>query len=135
MDADITASEDIATTIRELMHGVRGVQAVYLFGSRAAASNTPASDVDLAILFDHAPDLQEIVRLQHQLEDGVEKKVDLIDLGSAGAFLALDAIRGHRLLCRDEDACDEFELYVLRRAGDLEPFERARRGMLLESTP
>lgn len=39
--------------------------------------------------------------------------------------------RLQRVVCRDELACDTFELYALRRAGDLEPFERARREMLL----
>jgi hypothetical protein len=40
-------------------------------------------------------------------------------------------ISGERLYCADVDACDELDLYVLRSAGDLEPFERERRRILL----
>lgn len=55
----------------------------------------------------------------------------MIDLSRAGAFLALDAIRGERIFERDGRRLDELDLYVLRRAGDLAPFERERRRALL----
>jgi len=56
----------------------------------------------------------------------------LIDAGKASAFLALEAISGERLYCADSTRCDEFDLYVLRRAGDLAPFEKERRRILLD---
>jgi hypothetical protein len=59
--------------------------------------------------------------------------VDLIDLGRASAFLALDIVRGERVFCRDATETNRFELYVLRRAGDLLPFERQRQALLLAS--
>jgi len=54
-----------------------------------------------------------------------------LDLGRASAFLALDIVRGERVFCRDATETDRFELYVLRRAGDLLPFERQRQALLL----
>ena len=50
---------------------------------------------------------------------------------SSPAFLALDVIRGELLFCDDSHAQAEYELYVLGRAGDLAPHERARRELAL----
>ena len=54
-------------------------------------------------------------------------------MARASAFLALAlaVVRGDRVFTRDEVETDLFDLYVLRRAGDLLPFERARCAMLL----
>ena len=48
----------------------------------------------------------------------------------ADPFLAANIIRGERLFCADVLAADEYELYVLRRAGDLAPLERERLSLL-----
>jgi hypothetical protein len=76
--------------------------------------------------------LREVLLLEDALERRLGLPVDLIDAGRASAFLALDILRGERVFCADPDRCDEFELYVMRRAGDLAPFERERRRLLLQ---
>ena len=43
---------------------------------------------------------------------------------NAYPFLAVNVIRGERLFCSDRYAADEYELYILRRAGDLAELER-----------
>lgn len=48
-------------------------------------------------------------------------------------LLAVNIIRGERLFCRDDYAADEYELYVFRRAGDLERFERQRIEQIMNS--
>jgi hypothetical protein len=53
-------------------------------------------------------------------------RVDLVILGEADPFLALDIIRGELLYCADKDVEAEEELHVLRRAGDLAPYARER---------
>ncbi len=57
-------------------------------------------------------------------------RVDLVMLGEADPFLAANIIRGERLYCEDEYATDEYELYILRRAGDLAPLEHERLSLL-----
>lgn len=59
-------------------------------------------------------------------------RVDLVLLAEADPFLAVNVIRGERLFCRDAYAADEYELYVLRRAGDLAGFERLRIERILD---
>ena len=107
------------------------IVAGYLFGSRASGESTQASDVDLALLARRPLPLDALVGLQDEFEAALGLKVDLIDLTQADAFLALDAVRGERIFERDGRHVDEFELYVLRRAADLAPFEQERRRLLL----
>jgi hypothetical protein len=54
---------------------------------------------------------------------------------SVNPFVAVEVIRGNRLYCVDECRADEYELFVLRRAGDLAPFERERIKMVLGISP
>ena len=51
-------------------------------------------------------------------------------LTEADPFLAANIIRGERLYAADAHAGVEYELYVLRRAGDLAPLERERLALL-----
>ena len=124
--------ERIQRGVSEVARPDGRILAVYLFGSRTKGEEHPRSDVDLAVLFDEPQTLSELVDLEIRFEDALGTEVDLVDLGKARPFLALDAIRGERLYCRDSTRCDEFDLYVLRRAGDLLPFERERRRILLD---
>lgn len=122
-----------------------GVVALYAFGSRteeivervrgqSPPVQHPTSDVDIGV--QPAPDrhltARERVRLTIELEDllGVAR-VDLVVLPEADPFLALDAIRGELLCCTDADTQAEYELYVLRRAGDLAPYARERWRLIL----
>jgi len=93
------------------------------------------SDVDIGVRprRDVRFDVDERVDLTHALEDlfGVSR-VDLVVLPEAGAFLAEAAIAGELLFCGDATDQAEYELYVLRRAGDLLPFERERRELILK---
>lgn len=108
------------------------IVALYLFGSRARGEATERSDVDVGILFCQEVALRDVLLLEDALEQHLGLPVDVVDAARASAFLALDVIRGERVYCSDPDRCDEFELYVMRRAGDLAPFERERRRLLMQ---
>ncbi len=105
--------------------------AAYLFGSRADSDPSPDSDVDIGVLFNDRVSLEWLVRIQNAIEEALGHRTDVVDLRAASSYLALDIVRGRRFLCTDEFRCDEFELFVLARAGDLAPFERQRRAALL----
>ncbi|MCP3958424.1 MAG: nucleotidyltransferase domain-containing protein [bacterium] len=127
--------ETIAATVRPIAQAERRILGLYLFGSLVDGTATPESDIDLGVLFDGATSLADRVRLEVRLSDALGANVDLVDVGTCEAFLAFAIISGERLYCSDPDRCDEFDLYVMRRAGDLEPFERERRRMLLALEP
>jgi hypothetical protein len=52
-------------------------------------------------------------------------------LPEADPFLAANVVRGERLYAENEYRADEYDLYVLRRAGDLAPLERERMALIL----
>lgn len=136
----MTAAEQIADLCARY-----GVDALYAFGSRAAEvaafvrsqavlESASASDVDLGVLPapDRRLDADDRVGLAIELEDlfGVPR-VDLVVLPQASPYLAVDIVSGELLFCADAGREADYELFVLRRAGDLAFFERERRRMIL----
>jgi predicted nucleotidyltransferase len=119
--------------------------AIYVFGSRAieiaarvsgeeVEATHPSSDADIGVLPVRGRRLaaRERVELMLDLEDLLEVgRVDLVILSEASPYLALDVVRGELLCATDLDAEAEYQLYVLRRAGDLAPFERERWRIIL----
>lgn len=121
-----------------------GIDILYAFGSRSrevavflsmGAEGLPegGSDVDIGVRLvpGRRLGLKEKVCLSIFLEDffGVQK-VDLVVLSEVDPFLAAQIVRGERLFARDRVKADEFELYILRRAGDLIPLERERERLI-----
>ncbi len=106
------------------------IRAVYLFGSQATGTARHDSDIDVGVLYSTPQPLERTLAFEDELERSLGRDVDVVDVGGAGAFLALEIVRGERIFCRDETETDRFDLYVLRRAGDLLPFERERQVML-----
>ena len=122
-----------------------GVHTLYVFGSQAKEiknlleghrniSLLMSSDVDIGVKLKSGEkfSVSEKVNLALALEDLLGcKRVDLVSLSEADPFLAAEVIRGERLFAHDEHEADEYELYVLRRAGDLAPLERERMALIL----
>lgn len=123
---------------------MHNIAIVYVFGSRAAEvydwlhSDKPlarsASDIDIgakALPGVHW-DLKDKVQLAQAFEELFDvPRVDFVVLDEARPFLAINIIRGARLYAVDERAADEYDLYVMRRAGDLAPLERERIAAIL----
>lgn len=123
------------------------VRLMYVFGSRAGEvwallngdeKSLPksASDVDIAVLPAAALTLDQKVNLALALEKIFEvERVDLVSLADADPFLAANIIRGERLYASDSYQADEYDLFVLRRAGDLAEMERERMALVLREEP
>lgn len=121
------------------------IDALYVFGSRAEemrdklqgrvpAASSPASDADIGVLPERGVRLspRDKVRFMADLEDLLDVgRVDLVVLPEASAFLAFDVIKGELVFDRHPDDTARYELYVMRRAGDLLPFQRERVRMIL----
>lgn len=121
---------------------------IYAFGSQAKevcewikgnvqTLNIPfSSDLDIGVK--PAPSktlsVKEKVAVSMELEDLFSvSHVDLVVISEADPFLAANIIRGERLYCRDVYEADEYDLYILRRAGDLIPLERERISLIMEN--
>jgi uncharacterized protein len=120
------------------------VKALYVFGSRGRelfqalqddniSLSVSQSDLDFGVLT-HSPfSIDDKVNLTFELEDLFGgAKVDLFVLQEVDAFLAANIIRGERVYAEDEYLADEYDLFVLRRAGDLAEIERQRIAMILQ---
>ena len=119
------------------------VKTFYVFGSRASevmellegarkSLSYGRSDLDVAVLVSYTLSINEKVDITAQLEVIFNiPRVDLVILNDADPFVAANAIRGNRLFASNSYEADEYELFVLRRAGDLAGFERERISMVL----
>ena len=141
---------DRPSKLKEWAHRYQ-LELLYVFGSRAkevllwskgeieSLASGPA-DIDIGVKPKAGCNLtvDDKVHLALALEKlfGVNR-VDLVSFTEADPFLAANIIRGERLVAVDEYLADEYVLYILRRAGDLIPFERERMALILgeETTP
>lgn len=106
------------------------VTMAFLFGSRAKGRDIGESDVDVAVWLAE-PSFATARRIWGELEDLLKRDVDLVVLNDAAAATAWEAIRGTRLVVRDEQLFIDRMLEVSAEAEDfaewVEDFWRWRR--------
>ena len=105
------------------------IQAVYLFGSRAAGEGHADSDVDLAIYTTDDYEWDDLFALRGTLTGLLHtERLDLIWLNHANAGVAFSVIRDGRLLhFADADRLNEFERRVIWRYRDRVLYLQGRR--------
>ena len=97
------------------------VEAIYLFGSLADGSQTPQSDLDIALLL--PPDEFKALAsnlLLHPLHGHLcalaGREVDLLNLRRLNTVLQKEVVmNGRRIDCADRQMADEFEIGVISR--------------------
>lgn len=103
----------IETFIPEILDRLPDIQAIYLFGSRATGDAIPGSDLDLAFLSGSTIDEIKVWKTEQHLATLAVNDVDLIDLRNASTVMRMQVIaRGHRVYCKEERQCDEFEDFI-----------------------
>jgi predicted nucleotidyltransferase len=111
-----------------LRTGIPGLQALWLFGSRAGEECRPDSDWDLAFLAGLRLDSWTCLDLRARLSVATGAEVDLVDLRTASTVLAIEVLRADRLLLDlDPFVRESFEMRTLTRYQDL---NEARKGIL-----
>jgi uncharacterized protein len=124
-----------------------GLQLIYAFGSRARealefiAGRNPQlapgpSDLDLGVKPSTRLPITDKIDLALQLEDlfGVSR-VDLVVLPEVPVFLALEIVSGELLFAENAHHEAEYQLYIMRKAAELAPFQRAKERMMLGLDP
>jgi predicted nucleotidyltransferase len=91
------AAPDLASA-GDYLDRLFGLDALWLFGSRAAGRARAGSDVDLAGLFRRSPSPLELLEAQAELGGRFGIELDLIDLDRASPILAMQVLRHGRLL-------------------------------------
>lgn len=120
------------------------IRAFYVFGSRGTElfqaiqddslqlAKSP-SDLDFGVLTYSPFSIESKVDLTLELESLFSlSDIDLFILHEVDAFLAANIIRGERIFAEDSYLADEYELFILSRAGDLAELERQRMTAILQ---
>jgi predicted nucleotidyltransferase len=104
----------------------RGIAAAYLFGSVARGETRDASDVDVAILFEHDPPgtIDGLgIDLADSLQEAIGRTVDLVVLNRAPVDLAKRVLNEGVLLADTNPSRRiAFEIRTRNEYFDLEPF-------------
>jgi uncharacterized protein len=125
------------------MAGQYGLQIIYAFGSRAKEaleagegrldrlSPTP-SDLDIGVKPERRLTVEEKVEIAIFFEDLFDlPRVDVVVLPEAPVSLAVEIVTGEILYARDPTYEAEYQLYIMRMAADLLPYEREKQKMIL----
>ena len=95
------------------------VVAAWLFGSANTGRERPDSDIDIGVLFDAPPTLDEWLDLHAALQDALDAgNIDLVVLNSKTPVLRYAAICGQRLYCRSLEEMATFASLTARQYED-----------------
>ena len=120
-----------------------GLQIIYAFGSRAKEASdlvenriehlpSTLADLDIGVKPEKPLTVEEKVKIAILFEDLFDvPRVDLIVLPVAPIFLALDIVTGEILYMQDSTHEAEYQLYIMRMAADLLPYERMKQRMIM----
>lgn len=91
--------ENIIQKVREYL-STQPVLKAWVFGSFSRGEQTPASDVDVIVVFDENAEVSLIgyVRIQYELEKIFGRRVDLVEDGSLLPFAVESANRDRKLI-------------------------------------
>lgn len=115
---DLSQRENVDDILIGVLSRERGLRLALLFGSFADGSAGPESDVDVAVMFDRALDLERKMRLIEELAERTGRAVDLVDLRRVGEPLRGQVLKGRRLIGKDSD----YTALTLRHLYDQEDF-------------
>ena len=126
MTIDLEAQNRVITDC--LQRALPGIIAIYRFGSTAAGTAAPTSDIDIAVLA--AARIPAAVRFdaQETLASRLGRDVDLVDLSTASPVMAIQVVgRGELIYDGDSAARGAFED---RTFGAYARLNEERRGIL-----
>jgi len=119
------------------------LQIIYAFGSRAKEAldmvegrieqvSSKPSDLDIGVKPEKPLTVEEKVKIAILFEDLFDvSRVDLIVLPEAPVFLALEIVTGEILYRQDSTHEAEYQLYIMRMAADLLPYEQVKQRMIM----
>jgi hypothetical protein len=120
-----------------------GLQIIYAFGSRAKEASdlvqnkiehltSKPADLDIGVKPEKPLTVEEKVKIAILFEDLFDvPRVDLIVLPEAPVFLALEIVTGEILYMHDSTYEAEYQLYIMRQAADLFPYEQMKQKMIM----
>lgn len=133
---------NIKEEIKKIAHQYN-LQIIYAFGSRAKEVldviegrldkiSPKPSDLDIGVKSQRPLGVEEKVEIAILFEDLFNVgRVDLIVLSEAPPFLALEIVTGEILYAEDPTYEAEYQLYTMRKAADLYPYEKMKQKIIM----
>ncbi|AGB42246.1 putative nucleotidyltransferase [Halobacteroides halobius DSM 5150] len=121
-------SNQISNTLQDILSTKQEIVFVYLFGSVAKGSENKLSDIDIAIYLnkDNMPPSGNFgykAELIAELEEKIEKEIDLVILNDVSLELAFNIIKdGKLVLCNSKRKRADFHFRTQRDYLDFKPF-------------
>jgi hypothetical protein len=113
----------IERTLTDFFEEEQSVRLAFLMGSFAKGTARPDSDVDVAALFDRAPDFMEALDLRERLSALLRREADLVVLNDAGPIIRMQALKsGIRLFARGK----AYEDFFVRTVNEYDDLKRLR---------
>jgi predicted nucleotidyltransferase len=120
-------TSSISEQLRSLLAGKEDLAAVYLFGSVAEGTAHALSDVDVAVLFreglSDAAVFERSLEIGALLEDGLQRRVDLVALNRASPVLCFEVLQ-HGCLVAEQIPYERgvFVMHALGRYYDIKRY-------------
>ena len=105
--------------LEQVLAAAPKVVAAWVFGSAQSGQVRPGSDLDVGILFEAKPSLDELLDLAGKLQQAVQfAEIDLVPLNDANPILRFEAISGRPVFCLDAGRRAEFASLTAREYED-----------------
>ena len=78
-----------------MKHGARNLR---IFGSYARGEERPDSDIDLLVEMERDRSLLDIIAIKHDLEDLIQRKVDVVTVNAISPYLKDNILQSARSL-------------------------------------
>jgi hypothetical protein len=105
--------------VEQVLSACSNVVAAWVFGSAQRGQIGEGSDLDIGVLFDSKPSLDELLNLLADLQRILQfEEIDLVPLNEANPILRFEAISGRAVFCRDAGRRAEFASLTAREYED-----------------
>jgi len=113
MDGKKADNNDMPSAVNLLRREIKGLVAVYVYGTYGTEYERNDSDVDMAFLSDEDVDVTRRFRLMADLAGIFDRDVDLIDLKKVSTVMRANVIANARCIFDgDTEERERFEMYA-----------------------
>ena len=112
--------------------GSKGKEALLMSEGKITSLSPPISDVDIGIKPKGPLTLEEKVEIAILFEELLNvQRVDVVVLPDAPISLALEIVTGEILYAQDITYEAEYQLYIMKMAAELSPYEKIKKRMVM----
>ena len=105
--------------IARILETMPNLIAAWVFGSAKDGYVREGGELDIGVLFESFPSLDERAILSAQLQEAFDvEDIDLLVLNAAGPIVRFEAVNGRAVFCRDKNRRAEFVSLTAREYED-----------------